>query len=83
METYVNNNSKSNNVPAPNPVEQNVVFLKKSGWTFNVIGIVLFIVGLIIGENGIWITGCAGILSGCYLLFKARQQAETIKPKGD
>lgn len=65
--------------PAENPALQNAEFLKKSGWTFNVIGIILFIVGLIMGVNGIWITGCAGVLSGCYLLFKSRQQVDEVK----
>lgn len=57
----------------------NASFLKKSGWTFNAIGIVAFIVGLLIGVSGIWITGCAGITAGCYLLFKSHQQLETVR----
>lgn len=60
-------------------VRQNAAFLKESGWTFNVIGVIALIVGLITGISGIWITGSAAILSGCYLLVKSRQQLESLK----
>lgn len=49
-------------------------FLTISGWVFNVIGILAFIIGLIVGVGGIWITGCAGLTAGIYLLIKGKQQ---------
>lgn len=52
-------------------------FLTKSGWVYNIIGIIAFIVGLIVGSTGIWITGCAAITSGCYCIFKGKQQLKS------
>lgn len=49
-------------------------FLTKSGWVYNVIGILAFIIGLIVGISGIWLTGCAGVVAGCYCLIKGKQQ---------
>lgn len=49
-------------------------FLTKSGWVYNIIGILAFIIGLIVGISGIWLTGCAGILAGCYCWIKGKQQ---------
>lgn len=49
-------------------------FLTDSGWTFNVLGIIAFIIGLLIGVPGVWITGCAAVLAGCYCIVKGKQQ---------
>lgn len=56
------------------PVAGNADFLKKSGWTFCIIGIIAFIIGLLVDIGGIWIPGCAAIASGVYLLIKGKQQ---------
>ncbi|MDE5644353.1 MAG: hypothetical protein K2I45_01775 [Muribaculaceae bacterium] len=56
------------------PVAGNADFLKKSGWTFCIIGIIAFIIGLLVDISGIWITGCTAIASGVYLLIKGKQQ---------
>lgn len=49
-------------------------FLTTSGWVFNVLGIIAFIAGLTVGSTGLWITGCASLLSGCYCIVKGKQQ---------
>lgn len=49
-------------------------FLTKSGWVYNVIGILAFIIGLIVKIPGIWLTGCAGLTAGFYCIFKGKQQ---------
>lgn len=56
------------------PVAGNADFLKKSGWTFCIIGIIAFIIGLLVDISGIWIPGCTAIASGVYLLIKGKQQ---------
>lgn len=55
-------------------VAGNVGFLKKSGWTFCILGIIAFIIGLLVDISGIWIPGCTAIASGVYLLIKGKQQ---------
>lgn len=47
--------------------------LGKSAIWFAVIGIVAFIAGVIMKSTGIWITGCAAMLSGGYLWMKGKQ----------
>lgn len=49
-------------------------FLTASGWVFNVLGIIAVIAGLVVGSTGLWITGCASLLSGCYCMAKGKQQ---------
>lgn len=56
-------------------------FLKESGWVFLIIGAIAFIVGLIGGWNGIWISGATAIASGAYLMIKSRQAAEEAAKK--
>lgn len=53
-------------------------FLKKSGWTFVVIGAIAFIVGLLIGVSGIWISGGTAVACGVYLFIKAKQAADAV-----
>lgn len=49
-------------------------FLTDSGRVFLVIGVIALIVGLLIGVSGIWISGCAAITSGVYLIIKGRAE---------
>lgn len=70
MET---NNAKAG-AAAVDPAVRNARFLNKSGWTFCIIGVIAFIIGLLVGVGGIWIPGCAAIASGVYLLVKGRQE---------
>lgn len=48
--------------------------LTESGVVFGVIGIIALVAGLLLDISGIWIAGCAAIMSGVYLYIKGRQQ---------
>lgn len=76
MENMKNTQPSAGQQTASEALAANAEFLSKSGWTFNVIGIIAFIIGLLVGIDGIWITGCASMLSGCYLLVKSHQYHE-------
>lgn len=51
-------------------------FLTKSGWVYNVVGVIAFVVGLIVAVPGIWITGLTAVTAGVYCLIKGKQQLE-------
>lgn len=74
MDTNTKNSAQAKQPAPQDTAVDNSAFLTKSGWVFNVIGVIAFVAGLIIGESGIWITGCAAVLAGCYCLVKGRQQ---------
>lgn len=78
LSDYIARNMQSTALPASkNDLDigkQN--FLTKSGWVFVIIGVLAFIGGLLVGSTGIWITGCAAVLSGLYCMVKGRQQLE-------
>lgn len=60
----------------PQPAtEDNSKFLKDSGCVFIVLGVIALIVGLIIAETAIWISGATAIASGVYCLIKGKEQA--------
>lgn len=73
---YIGQNLKSIAVPTSyEAVEiRKTNFLTKSGWTFNVTGVIALIAGLLVGASAIWISGCAAILAGCYCIVKGKQQ---------
>ena len=76
MENTQNTQPSAEQQTVSEALAAHAIFLSKSGWTFNVIGIIAFIIGLLVGIDGIWITGCAAMLSGCYLLVKSHQYHE-------
>lgn len=73
MDTNAKNVAQAGQPAPQDKAADNSVFLTRSGWVFNVTGIIAFIAGLVTGVTGVWITGCAGILAGCYCLAKGRQ----------
>ena len=73
MDTNAKNVAQAGQPAPQEKAADNSLFLTRSGWVLNVAGIIAFVAGLVIGATGVWITGCAGILAGCYCLVKGRQ----------